>query len=418
MTDNITITIVETTNSFSTNVVEGIGDAPVDGSTYGRKDAGWVFTPSWGTIAGTLSDQTDLQNALNAKIDTSEIGVSVQAFNQELQDFADSNILVTGDNLEGIGALDMDGTLTVDGSTVIVKNEEASANIALTVFSDANWAPSWFSKRTRGTEGGETAVQSGDTLGFFGFVGWHDNSDFSGTAASISVQADGNFTDASNPTRIIFSTTPSGSTTLIEAMRIDPTGYVGFGDDNPAERITLKDAVGSQIFRYTMPSTSMNGGAMLGETQFYGVEPSTNRTGVYSAIRGIAFDPAGDGTAINGSQYEGGGISFWTGVDLSGGNSAFTFAEKARMTAIGDWGFGTILPLGKGHFDQESTSRAIPVLYLDQADVSEEMIQFETTVGVGNAIEGVGGKSLTGTHFVKVTVTGGLTRYIEVGTIA
>ena len=68
--------------------------------------------------------------------------------------------------------------------------------------------------------------------------------------------------------------------------------------------------------------------------------------------------------------------------------------------------------------DQPSTTAAVPVLTLDQADVSEEMIEFVSTIGVGNAIEAVGAKTLTTTHFIKVTLPGGLTRYIPAGTIA
>ena len=70
------------------------------------------------------------------------------------------------------------------------------------------------------------------------------------------------------------------------------------------------------------------------------------------------------------------------------------------------------------HVDQASTTAAQPVLLLDQADVDQDMIEFATTIGVGNAIEAVGVKSLTTTHFIKVTLPGGLTRYIPVGTIA
>jgi hypothetical protein len=66
----------------------------------------------------------------------------------------------------------------------------------------------------------------------------------------------------------------------------------------------------------------------------------------------------------------------------------------------------------------DNISQAQPVLYLDQGDVSEEMIEFATTIGVGNAIEAVGAKTLTTTHFIKVTLPGALTRYFEVGTIA
>ena len=84
----------------------------------------------------------------------------------------------------------------------------------------------------------------------------------------------------------------------------------------------------------------------------------------------------------------------------------------------GNVGIGTASPQAKIHIDQSSTTAAIPALTLDQADVSEEMIEFVTTIGVGNAIEAIGAKTLTTTHFIKVTIPGGLTRYIPCGTIA
>ena len=47
---------------------------------------------------------------------------------------------------------------------------------------------------------------------------------------------------------------------------------------------------------------------------------------------------------------------------------------------------------GQAHIDQASTTAAIPVLTLDQADLSEEFIDFVTTVGAGNPIDtGSGG---------------------------
>jgi hypothetical protein len=67
---------------------------------------------------------------------------------------------------------------------------------------------------------------------------------------------------------------------------------------------------------------------------------------------------------------------------------------------------------------QNDAAGAIPVLTLEQLDVSEEMVEFACTIGVGNGIEAVGGKVLTTTHFIKVTLPGGLTRYIPAGTIA
>ena len=53
----------------------GIGDAPSDSQTYGRLNGAWSVvgggSPSWGSITGTLSAQTDLDSALSAKYDAS-----------------------------------------------------------------------------------------------------------------------------------------------------------------------------------------------------------------------------------------------------------------------------------------------------------------------------------------------------------
>ena len=68
--------------------------------------------------------------------------------------------------------------------------------------------------------------------------------------------------------------------------------------------------------------------------------------------------------------------------------------------------------------DQAEVAFGVPVLTLTQADVSEEMMAFACTIGVGNALEAVGAKALTTTHFIKITLPGALTRYIPAGTIA
>jgi hypothetical protein len=49
---------------------------------------------------------------------------------------------------------------------------------------------------------------------------------FGGSRAAITAQAAGNFTNASTPTRLIFSTTPSGSTSPQQVMVINSNGTV------------------------------------------------------------------------------------------------------------------------------------------------------------------------------------------------
>lgn len=131
------------------------------------------------------------------------------------------------------------------------------------------------------------------------------------------------------------------------------------------------------------------------------------------------------------SRWDGnniGHIRFITGPDTvnkdDGKFEIHTAAPGGSMTVAlhidqnQNVGIGTITPTARLHVDQLSTTAAIPVLTLDQADVSEEMIEFITTIGTGNAIEAIGAKVLTTTHFIKATIPGGLTVWIPCGTIA
>ena len=59
--------------------MSAVNDAPSDDKTYGRKNGEWAEvtgggSAEWGDITGTLSDQTDLQSALNAKANTADLG--------------------------------------------------------------------------------------------------------------------------------------------------------------------------------------------------------------------------------------------------------------------------------------------------------------------------------------------------------
>jgi len=117
--------------------------------------------------------------------------------------------------------------------------------------------------------------------------------------------------------------------------------------------------------------------------------------GQIDSLQGIYIEAMTAGAVSNYAIYSVGGNSYHAGA-----------------VGVG----GTVAPLAQLHVDNASVAR--PVLYLDQGDIDQEMIEFATTIGVGNAIEAVGGKTLTTTHFIKVTLPGALTRYIPVGTIA
>lgn len=64
-----------------------LSDAPSDGSEYVRKDGEWAVSSGgggggsgvWGAITGTLSNQTDLQKALDEKVDSSSVYSKTEA---------------------------------------------------------------------------------------------------------------------------------------------------------------------------------------------------------------------------------------------------------------------------------------------------------------------------------------------------
>jgi hypothetical protein len=75
-------------------------------------------------------------------------------------------------------------------------------------------------------------------------------------------------------------------------------------------------------------------------------------------------------------------------------------AEVMRITNSQRLGVGITIPLAKTHIDQSSTTATIPVLSLDQADLSEEFINFISTIGAGNPID----TAAVGTYYGKVRV--------------
>lgn len=107
-----------------------------------------------------------------------------------------------------------------------------------------------------------------------------------------------------------------------------------------------------------------------------------------------------------------GRIEFLTTAD-----GASTATERMRIDSAGNVGINTTAPASKLHV-LSADSLAIPVLTLEQLDVGEEMFELITTIGTGNAIEVIAAKTLTTTHFIKITIPGALTRYIPCGTIA
>jgi hypothetical protein len=117
------------------------------------------------------------------------------------------------------------GTLS-PAEAVDVERSQASSRFQLTSYTDtANQAPQFIQRRSRGSFAAPAAMASGDNLGLISFRG-HTGSDFTFTRAAITSKAAENWTGAANGSKLLFSTTPNGSTALQNVMEITHDGKV------------------------------------------------------------------------------------------------------------------------------------------------------------------------------------------------
>jgi len=120
----------------------------------------------------------------------------------------------------------------------------------------------------RGDATTSAIVQNGDSLGYIGFSG-HDGSSTLPTAtiftARIEAVVDGVPGTSDMPSRLVFSTTPDGSATLTESMRIDSSGNVGIGV-TPSARLQVvgSTAISSQANVAAVIGANMTSDLLLG----------------------------------------------------------------------------------------------------------------------------------------------------------
>ncbi len=96
------------------------------------------------------------------------------------------------------------------------------------VYNDALGALPVVFRAARGTPAVPAAVQTNDILGGLAVRGYGATG-FTGGKGQVMFRAAENWTDTANGTYLQFTTTPSGSSTFAERMRIDPSGRVLIG---------------------------------------------------------------------------------------------------------------------------------------------------------------------------------------------
>jgi len=135
-----------------------------------------------------------------------------------------------------LGVFGLASQLQIAGGTA------GESSLALRRFGDsAQGAFLTFSKSRNAADGSRTIVQNGDELGRVAFCA-DDGTDLGIGAAEIQANVDGTPGSNDMPGRLTFHTTPDGSTSLSERMRIDSAGKVGINESSPLAKFHVKVA--------------------------------------------------------------------------------------------------------------------------------------------------------------------------------
>ena len=159
------------------------------------------------------------------------------------------NIYYNGANV-GIGTTSPQSKLDISGSgtsTQVWTRNLDSATAKYPGFVSQNFMgaansgyPGFNLLNARGTSSSPAAIEAGDTLGGIVAGGAYNSTPTYTNAALINFIATGNYSSTSTPSAITFSTTPSASTSAAERLRIDSTGNVGIGTNNPNKTLTIQ----------------------------------------------------------------------------------------------------------------------------------------------------------------------------------
>ena len=144
---------------------------------------------------------------------------------------SDGKVLIGSDTLRNVGGasasshLQIEGTTTNSSSISLINNQNAT-NCAVFRFG-----------KTRGTStGAVTTVADGDLLGAINFSG-ADGTDLQNDTARIGVVVNGTVSGNTIPSDLIFETSASSGNARAERLRINSSGHVGIGTNDPS--ITL-----------------------------------------------------------------------------------------------------------------------------------------------------------------------------------
>lgn len=200
---------------------------------------------------------------------------------------------VAGSSVNNLAAFLMDGS-SLAGGLLFSSHSSAAGSIV---------GPWIYLAKSRGTHDAPTALINGDILGG---IKWHA---YDGThyyeVAAVKAFTDGAIGTTDLPVRLAFFTTPDGSATQVERLRIDNSGGIGIGGAAAANASAILDIVSTT--RGLLPPRMTTAQRDLIGTPATGLLIFNTTTGQYEFYNGaawVAVGPAGTTNALlDGSNH-------------------------------------------------------------------------------------------------------------------
>lgn len=188
----------------------------------------------WGSEYSTAKSSIYGQGGISFQTGTSGFSYA----NERLLITSTGNVLIGNSATGSLGGIqsalqvDRPSSSTLNASILIRENE-----------ANTSWPKLYLSKNRS-----DNPMGPDNKLGSIEFYGDNGSNDELGARIEATADGTGFWSTTSRPTRLVFSVTPDGSTTLTEALRIDPTGNVGIGTDNPLTKFFVKQGSSSMGF--------------------------------------------------------------------------------------------------------------------------------------------------------------------------
>ena len=233
------------------------------------------------------------------------------------------------------------GNTTPEARLTILGETAAQASIRINRAEASAAGPQLNLSKARGTPGSEADVQDGDSLGLMTFGGWA-NSDFQIAKAYMEGLAGVNWTASDNESELSFFTTPTGTTTATEKMRLLGSGFLGIGTTDPTALLHTKGTASTSALRSERVEAAA-GAAQLNLLKARGTPGSEAATQSGDGLGLVGFGGWADGAWRAASAFiQSVAGSLWSSTNRESyitfsttPSASITQAEGLRITSLG-----------------------------------------------------------------------------------